>query len=164
MFKTIGDRPYRSIYFIVLFALLSAFVFMSCAAPTTTKSPADVQSVLPDLEPGKCRVLFFRPKAFIGFAMSARIFLDAEHVGSSRNGTYFIVDVEPGKHKMTIGKKIWPGPGHTLVEFETKENDTVFVKTWIGASSFVGRTSAAVVESAEALPVIKGLKQVSIRK
>ena len=164
MFNTISDRPYRSTYFIVLFALLSSFVFMSCAAPTTTKSPADMQTVLPDLEPGKCRVVFFRPRAFIGFAMSARIYLDAKLVGSSRNGTYFNVDVRPGKHKVTIGKKIWPGPGHTLVQFETKENDTVYVKTWIGASSFVGRTSAAVVESTEALSVIKGLKQVSIRK
>jgi hypothetical protein len=153
-------HPSAGLFLLVI--VLLGFSITGCATPASNEI-VDVNpgEVLPDLDDGKCRVVFFRPSKFFGFAMTAPIYLDQKLVGNSRNGTYFIVDVAPGYHKVTISKKMWPGPGHTLVEFETQANDTIFVKTWIGGSSYVGRTNAGVVQADEALPVIKDLKKIS---
>jgi hypothetical protein len=162
MIFSLYKKIHPSAVLFLLVIVLLGFLVASCATQVSTGTvEVSPGKVLPDLDDGKCRVVFFRPSKFFGFAMTAPIYLDEKLVGNSKNGTYFIVGVAPGSHKVTISKRMWPGPGHTLVEFGIQANDTIFVKTWIGGSSFVGRTSAGVVQADKALPVIKDLKKIS---
>jgi hypothetical protein len=135
----------RMLFFLPCLLLVTFIMGCATSGPTYSKMRQDVIA----LQKNKSRIIFYRPAAFFGFAMKADILLDGKKVGLSRNGTVFIVDVAPGKHKIQTSIVMYAG--ERSGDIELRQNETIYVKTYIGGSSFVGRTNFMVVSSEQAM-------------
>jgi len=144
--KTTHSFRKRNRILLCLLGLFLMTVIMGCATtgPTYSKMRNDV----PALSKEQGRIIFYRPTAFFGFAMTSDILLDGRKVGESRNGTVFYVDVAPGKHKVQTSIVMYGG--EQSGDFELRQNETIYVKTYIGGSAFAGRTNFEVVSSEQA--------------
>lgn len=129
--------------------LLSLFLMTGIIGCATTGPTSSItKNEFTTLSKGQSRIIFYRPSAFFGFAMKSDIFLDGKKVGESRNGTVFYVDVAPGKHKVQTSVIMYPGE-HSG-DIELRNNETIYVKTYIGGSGFAGRTNFELVSSEHA--------------
>ncbi|CAG0941796.1 DUF2846 domain-containing protein [Geobacter sp.] len=132
----------KSIVMVVLLAGLCT----GCA--TTGPMYSTVRNSMPILSQELGRIIFYRPDTLFGAGMRPDILLDGRKVGASRRGTVFYVDVEPGTHHITVPAVMYPG--ESKIDIALRQNETVYVKTSIGGSSFGGRTNVEVVDSAKA--------------
>ena len=142
----------RTLKFLILFALVLAI--SSCAPVRSTLISRDE---IPSLSENRSRIYFYRTSMLFGSGMRPPIFLNGEKVGISSSGTAFYVDVDPGKYKVSIAKILYAG-SKGGVDFEVHENEVVYVRTWTGGSSLVGRTNAGVVSPEKAEKEIKDLR------
>ena len=117
--------------------LMLVISIIGCAS--TGERYSIMKDDLPSLSPEKGRIFFYRPSAFFGIAMQPDILLNGKKVGPSSSGTFFYTDVNAGEYQVTTLKVFYPG--EISVNFEIKENEIVYVKTWIGSSSFAGITN-----------------------
>jgi len=133
----------RNRILLFLVGLFLMTVIMGCATTGPTYS-----TIRNEVTKGQGRIIFYRPNAFFGFAMKSDILLDGRKVGESRNGTVFYVDVAPGKHQVQTSVVMYSG--EQSGDIELRQNETIYVKTYIGGSAFVGRTNFEVVSSEQA--------------
>lgn len=138
----------------ILLILTLTIVIIGCAP--TSKQYSSIKNDLESLSPEKGRIFFYRPSAFIGFAMESDILLNGKKVGKSSSGTFFYTDVNAGKYQVTIPKVFYPG--ESGINFEVNKNEVVYVKTWIGGSSFGGRINAELVLPEQAIAEINELR------
>jgi hypothetical protein len=82
----------------LLSALSLSASLVSCASGPTF---AESKAALPALAPGQGRVFVYRPSSF-GGAVSAKVKMDNQVVGTSRGGGYFFTDQAPGSHEISI--------------------------------------------------------------
>ena len=130
--------------FIILMSLL--LIMSGCASIPSTSISRDE---IPTLSEKKGRIIFYRTSFLFGSGMKPPIFLNGKKVGISSSGTAFYVDVDPGRHKVSVEKILYPG-SEGGVDFVMHENKIVYVRTWTGGSAFIGRTNAEVVNPSRA--------------
>jgi len=144
--KTTHSFRKRNRILLFLLGLFLMTVIIGCA--TTGPTYSTTRNEFTALSKGQGRIIFYRPSAFFGFAMKSDILLDGRKVGESRNGMVFYVDVAPGKHQVQTSVIMYPG--EQSGDIELHQNETIYVKTYIGSSAFAGRTNFEVVSSEQA--------------
>lgn len=126
-------------------ALAGALALLIVGCATTPADEGAAPSPTPP--PGSGRIVFFRTSNIFGFSMRSDIVLNERFVGRSAPATKFSVDVPPGVHHVSIPNSVYSGT-HTL-QVPVKAGEIVYVRTWIGSSSFAGGTEAEVVSTTE---------------
>ncbi|HEX3696110.1 MAG TPA: hypothetical protein VH374_12055 [Polyangia bacterium] len=115
-----------------------------------------VQSGFPSLREEAGRIYFYRSTGSVyGVAQHSKILIDGAMVGRSIPGGVFYVDVPEGKHTISL-PTLGVAKENTL-SVRIMGGETVFIKTWVGASGLAGRTNIEVAEPEDARPVIKTL-------
>ena len=137
----------------IAFVLLTTAILSGCAASGAKFST--VESNLPEISASAGRVYFYRTYSSFGAGMRPTIFVDGKPVGKSIPGGVFYTDLPTGNHAVTIDAQIYPGQSSLQLNVEPKE--TTYVKTWIGASGFGGRTNMAIVAESEGNTAINDL-------
>jgi len=139
--------------FSLLLVVLSLLILNSCVSSSTSVQVNEI----PSLAENKSRIFFYRTKLLFGSGMKPAIYLNGKKVGFSISGTAFYVDVDPGKHKVSVAKIMYPGtPGG--VDLEVRGNELAYVRTWTGGASFGGQTDAALATPERAKEQIAQLK------
>jgi len=83
-------------------------------------------------------VIFYREGHFTGSALKPSIYLDGKELARLKNGTYFTVQVEPGKHEVGSSAKHEPDLAIDVKPGETSYVQMIVVTgTWRGAGRLV---------------------------
>jgi Protein of unknown function (DUF2846) len=99
-------------------------------------------------------ILFFREHHFAGSALKPSIYVDDKEVNRLSNGRWFVVKVEPGKHKLQSSAKNEPA---TVVDVAPGE--TAYVQMVITTGNWRGGGRLLTVDSKEAQEKVAKLKQ-----
>lgn len=124
-------------------ALLAGLAFSTQAqdAPAAT-DPTPVMQVpavalpagLSAPEAGKGQVVFFRPSKMMGAAIGYKVREGETELGKLRNGTYFVIQVEPGKHEYTVHSE-----AKDVLTLEVDAGETYFVQGGMSMGVLAGR-------------------------
>lgn len=148
-------------------ALLAGVAFAAQAqdAPAEASAPAAAAAPAAALpagltapEAGKGQVVFFRPSKFTGAAIGYKVREGETELGKLRNGTYFVIQVEPGKHEYTVHSE-----AKDVLTLEVDAGETYFVQGGLSMGILAGRpnlspsTASAFAEVAPKLKVAKPL-------
>jgi len=98
-------------------------------------------------------ILFFREHHFTGSALKPSIFVDDKEVNRLSNGHWFLLKVEPGKHKLQSSAKNEPA---TVVE--VAHGETAYVQMVILTGNWRGGGRLLAVNSKEAQKQVAKLK------
>src|SRR6266850_401263 len=98
-------------------------------------------------------ILFFREHHFTGSALKPSIYVDDKEVNRLSNGRWFLVKVEPGKHKLQSSAKNEPA---TIVEVAPGE--TAYVQMVILTGNWRGGGRLLAVDPKEAQKQVAKLK------
>jgi hypothetical protein len=117
----------------VLLAILLSLPVVAQQPQTSTPSPsASAQS-----EPESTLVVF-REKHFEGSALKPSIYLDGQELTRLKNGSYFTVQIKPGKHDLSSSAK-----HEAPLPLDAKAGESNYVQmivvtgTWRGAGRLV---------------------------
>jgi hypothetical protein len=102
------------------------------AAPTATSDAPSAAIGAP--ETGKALVVFFRPSAFKGMAIGFKIREGEAELGRLRNGNFFTLQVDPGKHDYVVHSE-----AKDVTTIEAEEGETYFLSGEINMGLMVGR-------------------------
>jgi hypothetical protein len=108
---------------------------------------------------GKAKVVFFRPSKFVGGMIGFIVRENNTELGKLRNGKYFIIDAEPGKHTYTVHSE---ATDNTILELEAGE--TYYLTGSISMGFAVGHPHLAPSDAATfeaALPKLELSKPLS---
>ena len=114
------------------------------------------QNSTPPNQDGKGKttaILFLREHHFTGSALKPSIFVDEKEVNRLSNGRWFLVKVEPGKHKLQSSAKNEPA---TIVEVAPGE--TAYVQMVILMGNWRGGGRLLAVDPKEAQKQVAKLK------
>ena len=128
--------------------LLFAFLFPLLLSGRQNGTPPD--------QDGKGKttaILFFREHHFTGSALKPSIFVDDKEVNRLSNGHWFLLKIEPGKHRLQSSAKNEPA---TVVEVAPGE--TVYVQMVILTGNWRGGGRLLAVDSKEAQKQVAKLK------
>jgi hypothetical protein len=106
----------------------------SAAAQSMAPAPAAPAGRVGPAPAGKAQIVFFRPGAFAGMALSFSIHEGATGVGKLGNGSYFVYVGDPGPHTFTIQSE-----ATDTLHMELDPGETYYVKQTIGMGIMVGR-------------------------
>ncbi len=110
------------------------------AVPPTEVKPAEAPK--PAETATIARLICYREKKFAGSALHHSIFLDGVEIGDLNNGTYFIIKVAPGEHKMHADEK------KDEFAFTVEAGKTYYFKTEIQMGFWKGHGKISPVEAA----------------
>lgn len=99
------------------------------AAPTVTKL-----NEVPAPAAGMGQIVFFRPSRMVGMAVSFSVREGDKGVGKLTNGTYFVLDVEPGTKEYNISFE-----AKDTLRLEVEEGETYYVIQSIGMGVVAAR-------------------------
>lgn len=94
----------------------------------------EITAAIGSPEPGKALVVFFRPSAFVGSMIGFKVREGDVELGKLRNGNYFTLQVEPGKHSYVVHSE---AKDETTLELE--EGETYFLAGEINMGIMAGR-------------------------
>ena len=135
---------------VLLVAVLSLY---GCAA--TGPQFEAVSASLPPISGKNSRLFFYREYAAFGSGMRPDIFVCNKKVGQSVPGGAFYVDLPAGECNVTIPAILYPGQEDLRVDMGPR--GVKYVRTWMGGSSFGGRTNMELVPEATAINALQGL-------
>lgn len=88
--------------------------------------------------PAAGTVIVYREGHFTGSALKPSVFLDGKEVARLKNGTYFTLQVDPGKHEVGSSAKHEPALAIDVKPGETSYVQMIVVTgTWRGAGRLV---------------------------
>jgi len=131
----------------------SALILSGCAA--TGPKMAQVADSFPGLASDHGRVFFYRTYASFGAAMRPEIIACGNKVGKSVPGGAFYEDIPAGRCDITVPTVIYGG--ERTLTLDVRAQETIYVRTWVGASGFGGRTNMEVVPEERAIAEIRTL-------
>lgn len=85
-------------------------------------------------EPGKALVVFFRPKKFMGAAIGFKVRENDVELGKLRNGNFFVLQVEPGKHTYVVHSET-----KDITPIEAEDGETYFMMGEMTMGIMAGR-------------------------
>lgn len=128
----------------ILFTALALFALSTAAPEVEAKKAAKTNTieVAPPAE-GMAKVVFFRPKKFVGAAVGFIVREGEAELGKLRNGNYFMVDVTPGKHAYTVHSE-----AKDVLNLELEAGEIAYVSGSVGMGAFVGRPNLSPSDEA----------------
>jgi len=130
--------------------IVSALLLTGCASGPRY---SDYRVKVPPLAAGMGRIWFYRHSVVFGDAMDPAIKLDGTKVGNSIPGSFFQVQTTPGTHEVSTSTE---ATYKTTVTVST--NADSYIKCHILPGILVGRVVPAVVNEAEAVQEMEGLR------
>ena len=90
--------PLRRFSHFVIVSFLA--IFLGCAVAPMPQHQHFIESNnLPQPDPIRATVYFYKPSGFVGGCVSYFVYDETDRIGALRNGGYFIYSAEPGDHK-----------------------------------------------------------------
>lgn len=126
---------------VVVFVIFSVIFLSSCAA---TGARFSIQE---NVENGKARIIFYRPKDFVGGAVDLAIHENSVEILKIQNGQYISYIVEPNANIYfikTAGK-------NNELELNLEPNQTYYVRAAIRNGAFVNTLYLSRVYESEAI-------------
>ena len=123
--------------FIVTGLALSSAAFSQDAAPApaaTVTAADEASAAIGAPEAGKALVVFFRPSAFKGGAISFIVREGETELGKLKNANYFTAQVTPGKHDYTVHSE-----AKDVTTIEAEAGETYFLSGEINMGFMAGR-------------------------
>ena len=121
--------------FIVTGLALSSAAFAQDAAPAAAvTAPDEASAAIGAPEAGKALVVFFRPSAFKGGAISFIVREGETELGKLKNANYFTAQVTPGKHDYTVHSE-----AKDVTTIEAEAGETYFLSGEINMGFMAGR-------------------------
>lgn len=109
----------------------------SAAAAAASEAPAGVTKAVNDIArppAGKAEVIFYRPAAYAGWALSFSVHEGQTGVGKLGNGSYFVYIGDPGEHTFSIQSE-----ATDTLHMELDPDEIYYVKQTIGMGIMMGR-------------------------
>jgi hypothetical protein len=103
------------------------------AKPVEAPKPAETAAV--------ARLICYREKRFVGAGLHHTISVDGTEIGDLNNGTYFIVKIAPGEHKMHADEK------KDEFTFTVEAGKTYYFKTEIKMGVWKGHGKISLVDA-----------------
>lgn len=125
-------------------------------APMTIELDPAVAAAIGKPEPGKALVVFFRPSAFVGSMIGFIVREQDVELGKLRNGNYFTVQSEPGKHEYVVHAE-----AKDVTTLELEEGETYFLSGELNFGVVTGRPNlspSSITAFAGAFPKLKPSK------
>ncbi|WP_271680560.1 DUF2846 domain-containing protein [Thermomonas mangrovi] len=114
------------------------------AAPAEAPAAAAASSALiPAPQAGKGQVVFFREKKFVGAAMSYKVREGETELGKLSNGSYLVLEVEPGTHQYHM-----QGETKDVLTLEVEAGETYYVQGGISMGVLAGRPNLSPSDQA----------------
>lgn len=128
----------------ILFTALALFALSTVAPSVEAKkeSKPNTIEVAPPAE-GMAKVVFFRPKKFVGGAVGFIVREGETELGKLRNGNYFMIDVTPGKHAYVVHSE-----AKDVLNLDLEAGEIAYVAASISMGAFVGRPNLAPSDEA----------------
>lgn len=99
------------------------------AAPAATTAP-----VIGKPAAGKGQIVFFRPTKLMGAVISFKVREEKQELGVLHNGTYFVLDAEPGKHSYVVHSE-----AKDVVTLEVEAGEVYYVRGSINMGFMLAR-------------------------
>ena len=128
------------------------------AAAAVVETPQLSEAVLKavgPMEDGKARIVFYRPSKFAGGGVGFIVRENDKELGKLRNGKYFVINVEPGKHAFVVHTEATDN-----LSLEVEPGKTYFVAGSISMGFMVGRPHLAAADAASFEALLPKLDQV----
>ncbi|MCC2637083.1 MAG: hypothetical protein K0Q68_802 [Moraxellaceae bacterium] len=106
-----------------------AVVAADPAAPAATTA-----SVIGQPAAGKGQIVFFRPKKLMGAVFGFKVREEKQELGVMHNGTYFVLDAEPGKHSYVVHSE-----AKDVLTLEVEAGEVYYVQGTINMGFMAGR-------------------------
>ena len=114
------------------------------AAPAETPAaPAASSGLIPAPQAGKGQVVFFREKKFVGAAMSYKVREGEAELGKLSNGSYLVLEVEPGTHQYYM-----QGETKDVLTLDVEAGETYYVQGGISMGVLAGRPNLSPSDQA----------------
>jgi hypothetical protein len=95
--------------------------------------------------PGKARLYVYRPSRVFGSVARLKVAIDSQVVGKTASGTFLMVEVEPGSHRISgVTSESEQG-----VDIEASADSSYFFKIWPKVGVVSARSGVERVEAAE---------------
>ncbi len=133
--------------------VLPAFAQEDVSAPAIAEASDPVVTAIGKPEPGKALVVFFRPSAFKGAAIGFIVREGETELGKLRNGNFFTLQVEPGKHEYVVHSE-----AKDITTIEAEEGETYFLSGEINMGFMAGRPNLSPSSIEEFKAAFKKLK------
>lgn len=104
------------------------------AQPKMVEVAPEISAAIGSPAPGKALVVFFRPSAFVGSMIGFIVREEGVELGKLRNGNYFTLQAEPGKHAYVVHSE---AKDVTMLELE--EGETYFLEGELNMGILAGR-------------------------
>lgn len=118
---------------------------------------ASLKDSMPAVADTSGRLFFYREYSAFGSGMRPDIFACGAKVGESIPGGMFYVDLPAGNCEISIPSVMYPGERNMTVTVGTPK--VQYFRTWMGASSFGGRTN---IEAATEDAALKAMQDLSL--
>ncbi|MGD0277119.1 MAG: DUF2846 domain-containing protein [Syntrophales bacterium] len=141
---------------IISVLLIAVLIASIVGCETFGPKYASMKNGIIPLSKEKGRIVFYRPRGIYDYGRQPDIILNDKKVGISRPGTIFFVDVDPGNYKVRVPAML--NTGETSIDILILPNETIYVKTSIGAKAIKGRTDVEVVKPERAITEINKLE------
>ena len=103
-------------------------------AAASSLLPKEITDKVGVPESGKALVVFFRPKKFMGAAIGFKVRENDVELGKLRNGNFFALQVEPGKHSYVVHSE-----SKDITPIEAEDGETYFMMGEITMGIMAGR-------------------------
>ncbi len=143
--------------------LVAIFVAASVPHVACVSGPrfSSIASSTAAMESGKGRVYFYRRSTGgWGYGQRAKILVNGVAIGRSTPGAVFFVDLPAGEYEVRVPVQFQSG-SPSSVSFALRPGESVYVRTWLDGSAYLGRTKVRVVDPVEGYGAVQDLKLVS---
>jgi hypothetical protein len=106
------------------------------AVATAPTPPASLPSLIPPPPAGKGEVVFFRPGAYVGWAVWFNVRENGQALGKLTNGAYFVKVTDPGPHTYTAATE-----NHDVLKLEVDDGETYYVRGSVQMGVLVGEAA-----------------------
>ena len=115
----------------------------SAAQAETPAAVPAASGLIPAPAAGKGQVVFFREKKFVGAAMSYKVREGEAELGKLSNGSYLVLEVEPGTHQYHM-----QGETKDVLTLEVEAGETYYVQGGISMGVLAGRPNLSPSDQA----------------
>ena len=106
--------------------------------------------------PGKARIYVYRPSRLIGSGARLKIAIDSQVVGKTASGTFLMVEVDPGSHRIT---GVTNESGNDVV-IEALADSCYFFKLWPKMGVFSAQSGIEPMDAVEGRRAVQSARMV----
>lgn len=139
-------------------AIVVLAVVSTAGCVSVPSAPPELQAVALTFKPspGTARIYVYRPGGAFAGAAKLSVAIDSQVVGRTAAGTYMMVEVPPGHHRVSSPT----GENESSVSLDTAADSTYFVKVWPKMGFFSAHSGMERMDATEARRAIATARMV----